>query len=100
MSSEPRPTVVDGRPVGLGDGAPELGEAMTRFMDVAYPGKGDIVTRELVRIYSGRKSQCRICRNYRLRVAIDRGFEESMVDQIDDLDTSTLEPHQKAALRL
>jgi alkylhydroperoxidase family enzyme len=100
MSSEPRTTIVDGRPMGLDDVAPDLGRAMTNFMAVAYPGKVDLVTRELVRIYSGRKSECRICRNYRLRVAIDRGFEESMVDQIDDLETSTLEPRQIAALRL
>jgi alkylhydroperoxidase family enzyme len=100
MSSTPRTTIVDGRPVGLADVAPELGRAVSAFMDVAYPGKVDLVTRELVRIYSGRKSHCRICRNYRLRVAIDRGFEEPMVDQLDDLDTSELAPHQKAALRL
>jgi alkylhydroperoxidase family enzyme len=100
MSSVPRTRTVDGRPLGLADVAPELGRAMAAFMDVAYPGTVDLVTRELVRIYSGRKSHCRICRNYRLRVAIDRGFEESMVDQIDDLDTSELAPHRKAALRL
>jgi alkylhydroperoxidase family enzyme len=100
MSSQPRTTIVDGRPIGLSDVAPELGEAMMNFMAVAYPGKVDLVTRELVRIYSGRKSECRICRNYRLRAAIDRGFEESMVDQIDNLEASTLEPRQKAALSL
>lgn len=100
MSSEPRTTIVDGRPRGLGHAAPELGRAMAAFMEVAYPGKVDLVTRELVRIYSGRESHCRICRNYRLRAAIDRGFDEWMVDEIDDLEASRLEPHQKAALRL
>jgi alkylhydroperoxidase family enzyme len=94
MSSEPRTTV------GLADVAPDLSLAMMNFMQVAYPGKVDLVTRELVRIYSGRKSECRICRNFRLHAAIDRGFEESMVDELDDLDTSSLAPHQKAALRL
>jgi alkylhydroperoxidase family enzyme len=94
MSSEPRTEV------GLADVAPELHAAMMNFMAVAYPGKVDIVTRELVRIYSGRESHCRICRNLRLRVAIDRGFDESMVEQLDDLDASGLAPHQKAALRL
>jgi alkylhydroperoxidase family enzyme len=100
MSSEPRTTIVDGRPIGLRDVAPELGRAMEAFMQVAYPGKVDLVTRELVRIYSGRLSHCRICRNFRLRAAIDRGFDESMVDQLDDLETSELAPEQKAALRL
>jgi len=94
VSSEPRTLV------GLADVAPELHAAMMHFMAVAYPGTVDIVTRELVRIYSGRESHCRICRNFRLRVAIDRGFDESMVDQMDDLETSDLAPHQKAALRL
>jgi alkylhydroperoxidase family enzyme len=100
MSSEPRTTIVDGRPVSLGDVAPRLGKAMMAMMAVAYPGKVDLVTRELVRIYSGRESHCRICRNLRLRVAIDRGFDESMVGQIDDLETSTLGERQKAALGL
>jgi alkylhydroperoxidase family enzyme len=94
MSSEPRTAR------GLEDVAPQLHDAMMNFMAVAYPGTVDIVTRELVRIYSGRESHCRICRNFRLRVAIDRGFDESMVDQLDDLDHSDLAPHQKAALRL
>src|SRR5580700_831231 len=56
MSSEPRTTIVDGRPVSLGDVAPRLGKAMMAMMAVAYPGKVDLVTRELVRIYSGRES--------------------------------------------
>jgi alkylhydroperoxidase family enzyme len=94
VSSEPRTAR------GLEDVAPQLHAAMMNFMAVAYPGTVDIVTRELVRIYSGRESHCRICRNFRLRVAIDRGFDEAMVDQLDDLDHSDLAPHQKAALRL
>jgi alkylhydroperoxidase family enzyme len=94
MSSDARTTVT------LADAAPALDRAMKTFMDVAYPGQVDLVTRELVRIYSGRESHCRICRNYRLRAAIKRGFDESMVDQIDDLETSSLAPHQNAALRL
>jgi alkylhydroperoxidase family enzyme len=100
MSNSPRTTMVDGRPVGLADVAPDLGRAMADLMAVAYPGKVDLVTRELVRIYSGRQAHCSICSNLRLRAAVDRGFDESMVEQIDDLETSTLEPHQKAAVRL
>jgi alkylhydroperoxidase family enzyme len=100
MSSEPRTTIIDGRPVGLSDVAPRLGKAMMAMMAVAYPGKVDLVTRELVRIYSGRESHCRICRNLRLRAAIERGFDESMVNQMDDLDTSALDDRQKSALRL
>ena len=73
---------------------------MMNFMAVAYPGTVDIVTRELVRIYSGRESHCRICRNFRLRVAIDRGFDEAMVEHLDDPEHGDLAPHQQAALRL
>lgn len=94
MSSEPRTAR------GLADVAPRLHAAMMQLMAVAYPGRVDIVTRELVRIYSGRESHCRVCRNLRLQVAIDRGFDESMVAQLDDLDHGDLAPHQKAALRL
>lgn len=100
MSSEPRTSIVDGRPVGLGDVAPGLGQAMVTLMQVAYPGKVDLVTRELVRIYSGRESHCTICRNLRLNAAIDRGFDEQMVAHLDDLDPDALAPHQRAALRL
>ena len=100
MSSEPRTTVTDGRPLSLADVAPALGAAQAAFQRVAYPGVVDLVTRELVRIYSGRESHCRICRNLRLKAAIDRGFEESMVDQLDDVEHSDLLPHRKAALRL
>jgi alkylhydroperoxidase family enzyme len=100
MSSAPRTTIVDGRPLGLGDAAPRLGRAMQSFMQVAYPGKVDIVTRELVRIYSGRRSNCRLCRNLRLRVALERGFDETMVDHIDDLDPSDRDPRHTSALRL
>jgi alkylhydroperoxidase family enzyme len=100
MSTVPRTTIVDGRPIGLDDVAPELGRAMTAFMDVAYPGKVDLVTRELVRIYSGQRSHCRMCRNLRLRAAIDRGFDEAMVDHLDEPENDQLDARQRAALRL
>jgi alkylhydroperoxidase family enzyme len=100
MSSRPRTSVVNGRPVALADVAPRLGKAMAAFMEVAYPGKVDLVTREVVRIYSGRQSHCRLCSNLRLRAAINRGFDESMVDDLDDLDNGALDARQRAAVRL
>ncbi|HUZ09372.1 MAG TPA: hypothetical protein VMU76_04305 [Acidimicrobiales bacterium] len=100
MASVPRTTVTEGRPMALSDVAPALGAAQLELQRVAYPGVVDLVTRELVRIMSGRQSHCRICRNLRLRAAIDRGFEESMADQIDDFEHSDLPDRQKAALRL
>ncbi len=100
MSSDPRTKMVDGRPVGLGDVAPRLDRAMKNFMAVAYPGRVDLVTRELVRIYSGRQSKCRICANLRLQAAIDRGFDESMVEQLDDPTGAALTDAQKAAVAM
>lgn len=94
MSSTPRTAAT------LDDVAPDLARAMHAFMDVAYPGTVNLVTRELVRIYSGRESHCGVCRNYRLRAAVDRGFDETMVDHLDDLDPSALTPERRAALRL
>jgi alkylhydroperoxidase family enzyme len=93
MSSVPRTTI------SLADAAPRIAHAQTAFQAVAYPGKVDLVTRELVRIVSGRLSRCSICRNLRLRAAIDRGFEEHMVDQLDDLEHSDLSEKHKAAVR-
>jgi alkylhydroperoxidase family enzyme len=98
MSSVPRITIVDGSPVTMADVAPRLAAEMADFQRVAYPGCVDLVTRELVRIESGRLSHCRICRNLRLHAAIDRGFEESMVDALDDPEGSDLPDHQKAAV--
>lgn len=100
MASVPRTTVTEGRALSLADVAPALGAAQMELQRVAYPGVVDLVTRELVRILSGRESHCRICRNVRLRAAIDRGFDESMVDQMDDFEHSDLSDRQKAALRL
>ena len=100
MSSEPRTSIVNGRPVSIDDVAPRLGRAIRNFQAVAYPGRVDLVTRELVRIYSGRKSECRICRNLRLRAAIERGLDESMLDHLDDPTSDQVTPAQRAALRL
>lgn len=92
MSSIPRTTIT------LADAAPSLAHAVEEFQRVAYPGRVDLVTRELVRIVSGTLSHCRICRNLRLTAAMDRGFDESMVDQLADLDRSNLSGGQKAAV--
>ena len=93
MSSSPRTTM------SLADVAPRLAAAQGNFQGVAYPGRVDLVTRELVRITSGRLSHCSVCRNLRLQAAIDRGFDESMVAHLDDVDRSDLTDAQKAAVR-
>ncbi|HEX5585720.1 MAG TPA: hypothetical protein VFZ17_00290 [Acidimicrobiia bacterium] len=93
MSSSPRTTR------SLADVAPRLAAAQANFQRVAYPGVVDLVTRELVRITSGRLSHCSICRNLRLQAAIDRGFDESMVAQLDDVDHSDLTDAQRSAVR-
>jgi hypothetical protein len=86
--------------VTLEDVAPDLAAAQSRFMAVAYPGAVDLVTRELLRILSGRLSHCTICRNLRLRAAIDRGFDESMVNHLEDPANSDLPERQQIVLRL
>jgi len=94
MSTVPRTHVT------LEEVAPDLAAALTRFMSVAYPGAVDLVTRELLRILSGRLSHCSICRNLRLNAAIDRGFDESMVSNLEDPSNSDLPERQQVVLRL
>jgi alkylhydroperoxidase family enzyme len=93
MSSVPRTSI------SLADVAPGLASAQADFMRVAYPGKVDLVTRELVRILSGRLSHCTICRNLRLNAAVKRGFEESMTEHLEDPEQGDLTDRQRAALR-
>jgi hypothetical protein len=94
MSSNPRTTV------SLSDVAPQLAAAQAEFQRVAYPGAVDLVTRELLRILSGRLSHCSICRNLRLAAAVDRGFDESMVAHLEDPDHSDLPERQRIVLRM
>lgn len=93
MSSVPRTSLT------LAEAAPRLWDAWSTFQAVAYPGKVDIVTRELVRILSGRLTRCSICRNTRVRAALDRGLDETMVAGLDDLEAGQLSDRHKAALR-
>jgi len=86
--------------ITLAQAAPELGVAQYRFQEMAYPGAVDLVTRELLRILSGRLSHCSVCRNLRLNAAIKRGFDESMVDQLEDPSSSDLPERQQIVLRL
>ena len=67
MSTVPRTSI------RIADAAPRISAAQNAFQAVAYPGQVDLVTRELVRIVSGRLSRCTVCRNLRLQAAIDRG---------------------------
>ena len=94
MSSNPRTST------SLSDVAPKLAAAQAEFQRVAYPGAVDLVTRELLRILSGRLSHCSICRNLRLVAAVDRGFDESMVAHLEDPEHSDLPERQRIVLRL
>jgi hypothetical protein len=94
MTSLPRTDVT------LEEVAPDLAAAHARFMAIAYPGAVDLVTRELLRILSGRLSHCSLCRNLRLQAAIDRGFDESMVSHLEDPSNSDLPERQQVVLRL
>src|ERR1700722_7481416 len=84
----------------LAEAAPNVGAAQICFQQVAYPGSVDIVTRELLRILSGRLSRCTICRNLRLNVAIDRGFDEATVKYLEDPTSTDLPARQQIVLRL
>lgn len=86
--------------ITLAEAVPELGAAQARFQKVAYPGSVDLATRELLRILSGRLSRCTICRNLRLNAAIDRGFDESVVEHLEDPSRSGLPARQQVVLRL
>jgi len=93
MTSTPRTGI------SLAEAAPDLGAAQIHFQQVAYPGSVDIVTRELLRILSGRLSRCAICRNLRLNAAIDRGFDEATVKYLEDPASSDLPARQQIVLR-
>jgi hypothetical protein len=84
----------------LADVAPELAAAQHALQQVAYPGAVDLVTRELLRILSGRMSHCSICRNLRLVAAVDHGFDKSMVAHLEDPENSDLPERQQIVLRL
>jgi hypothetical protein len=86
--------------VSLADVAPDLAAAQGQFQLVAYPGAVDLVTRELLRILSGRLAHCSICRNLRLVAAVDRGFDESMVAHLEDPEHGDLPERQQIVLRL
>jgi hypothetical protein len=86
--------------ITLAQAAPELGAAQYRFQEMAYPGAVDLVTRELLRILSGRLSHCSVCRNLRLNAAIKRGFDESMLDRLEDPSSGELPERQQIVLRL
>ncbi|MCU1343764.1 MAG: hypothetical protein JWL70_30 [Acidimicrobiia bacterium] len=89
-----------GRPLSLDDVAPEMAAAFTAFQAASIAGaKVDIVTRELVRIYSGQLSHCGVCANTRVRVAVDRGLDETTVSKLEHFETSDLSERHKAALR-
>jgi len=102
MSSVPRTSLrPDGSHTGLADVAPGLAAAQAAFQQVAYPGRIDLVTRELVRILSGRLAHCNVCRNLRLNAAVKRGFEESMTAHLEDPEhAADLTDRQRAALVL
>jgi alkylhydroperoxidase family enzyme len=94
MTSTPRTSIT------LAKAAPRLGAAQVRFQEVAYPGSVDLVTRELLRILSGRLARCSVCRNLRLNAAIDRGFDESVVEHLEHPSDSGLPARQQVVLRL
>jgi alkylhydroperoxidase family enzyme len=84
----------------LADAAPELAAAQMAFQNVAYPGVVDLVSRELLRVLSGRLSHCRTCQNLRLNAAVKRGFDEDMIQHLEDPEHGDFSQRQVVLLRL
>jgi alkylhydroperoxidase family enzyme len=60
----------------------------------------DPVTTELVRLRGARTHDCRLCRSRRFVRAVRQGADESLFDQVDDYEHSSLSERHKTALRL
>src|SRR5688500_5535093 len=60
----------------------------------------DYVTKELVRLRNAHISGCQICGNFRNPKAIEAGFDETLVDAVDNPDDERFSPSQRAAIRL
>lgn len=60
----------------------------------------DPVTTELVRLRGARTHDCRLCRSRRFVRAVREGADESLFDQVDDYEHSSLSERHKTALRL
>lgn len=100
--SEPRsvrvPVGSDGRPLGRDT---ELVSLLASYQDaVVRSSLLDSVTTELIRLRCARQHDCRICQTLRLSDAAREGVDDSMSDQIDFYETSTLSERHKVALRI
>ena len=60
----------------------------------------DPLTTEIVRLRGARAHNCRLCRSLRNVRAANDGADESVYDQIDHHETSSLAPRHRVALRL
>jgi alkylhydroperoxidase family enzyme len=80
---------------------PDLWTALEEFMRaVARMSALDPLTSELVRLRGARSHRCRVCQSRRSARAAADGAHESVYDQIDHFESSTLEERHKTALRL
>jgi alkylhydroperoxidase family enzyme len=78
-----------------------LDHAMLAFEAAAVRAdEVDAITTELVRLRCARLHDCRKCKSVRDGRALDAGFDEALGAKIDSHETSDLDPHHKAALRL
>lgn len=81
-------------PAGLWAALDDWMRAVAR-LDVVDP-----VTTELVRLRGARTHDCRLCRSRRFVRAVRQGADESLFDQVDDYEHSSLSERHKTALRL
>ena len=79
----------------------DLWGALDAFMhSVARLDALDPLTTEIVRLRGARAHNCRLCRSLRNVRAANDGADESVYDQIDHHETSSLAPRHRVALRL
>jgi alkylhydroperoxidase family enzyme len=79
----------------------DLWAALDAFMhSVARLDALDPLTTEIVRLRGARAHNCRLCRSLRNVRAANDGADESVYDQIDHYETSSLVPRHRVALRL
>lgn len=79
----------------------DLWTALETFMSsVARLGTLDPLTTEIVRLRGARAHNCRLCKSLRNVRAANDGADETLYDEIDHYETSSLSERQRAALRV
>jgi alkylhydroperoxidase family enzyme len=93
--------VFDADPSAAVDATAELWPAMESFMSAVARLDGlDPLTTEIVRLRGARAHNCRLCKSLRNLRAANAGADETVYDQIEHYQSSTLSERHQTALRL